>query len=76
MSPELDQWVSQASNALSLSDDVDVEAILNVAKDVAHNVIRPAAPVSTYLMGLAVARGMDPSDAAQLISELATANRE
>lgn len=76
MSPELDQWVSQASSALGLSDDVDVEAILNVAKDVAHNVIRPAAPVSTYLMGLAVARGMDPSDAAQLISELATANRE
>jgi len=51
--------------------DVDVDAILEVAKQAAHGVLRPAAPVSTYLMGLAVARGADVADVAARISRLA-----
>jgi hypothetical protein len=51
--------------------DIDVDAILEVAKHAAHGVLRPAAPVSTYLMGLAVARGADVADVAARISRLA-----
>ncbi len=47
------------------------DLILDVAKDAAHGVQRPAAPVTTYLLGLAVARGADPAQTAAAISRLA-----
>jgi hypothetical protein len=37
---------------------VDVDTMLDVARDVAHNVERKATPVTTYLMGVAVGGGM------------------
>ncbi|MDI1289630.1 MAG: DUF6457 domain-containing protein, partial [bacterium] len=45
--------------------------ILDVARDAAHAVERPAAPVTTYLMGFAVAKGMTADEAAERISTLA-----
>jgi hypothetical protein len=36
----------------------DARKILDVTRDVAHNVDRPSAPVTAYLMGVAVGRGM------------------
>ena len=51
-----DEWVEEARAALSLEDDVDVDAILGIARDVAHEVERRAAPVTTFLMGLAAGR--------------------
>jgi hypothetical protein len=42
-----------------------------VARDAAHGVARPAAPLTTYLLGVAVAGGADPEEAARTISELA-----
>jgi len=56
---------------IDVNVDIDVDAILEVAKQAAHGVLRPAAPVSTYLMGLAVARGADVADVAARISRLA-----
>lgn len=69
---ELDTWVTAACAELGLRpDDVSVKAVLDMARDVAHQVLRPGAPVSAYLMGLAVGRGADPSDVAGRISALA-----
>jgi hypothetical protein len=34
-------------------------------------VLRPGAPVSAYLLGIAVGRGADPADAAARLSRLA-----
>jgi hypothetical protein len=45
--------------------------VLDLARDVAHGVMRPAAPLSTYLLGVAVGRGADPSIAAATITRLA-----
>ncbi|MFI5495511.1 DUF6457 domain-containing protein [Actinoplanes sp. NPDC051859] len=45
--------------------------VLDVARDVAHNVVRPGAPISAYLMGIAVGRGADPADVAARLSALA-----
>ena len=58
-------------DALALDVEVDVDTILDVARDAAHNVERPAAPITTYLLGAAVARGADPAEAAAAVSRLA-----
>ena len=64
----MDEWILKVAAALGLEADVDTEAILDVARDAAHQVMRPAAPVTTYLLGVAVARGADVREAAALIT--------
>ncbi len=60
----LDEWVRAASAEIGLDPDVSATAtILDLARDVAHDVARPAAPVSAYLLGLAVGRAEDPDAA-------------
>jgi hypothetical protein len=69
---ELDTWIAAACVELGLHpDDIKAKSVLDVARDVAHRVIRPGAPVSAYLMGVAVGRGADPSDVAARLSALA-----
>jgi len=69
---ELDTWLAAASSELGLVPaDVQAKAVLDVARDVAHHVLRPGAPVTAYLMGVAVGRGADPADAAARITALA-----
>ncbi|MEV4654501.1 DUF6457 domain-containing protein [Micromonospora sp. NPDC049301] len=68
----MDDWVTAACAELDLSPaQVPVPAVLDLARDVAHQVLRPGAPVSAYLLGLAVGRGADPADAAARLSALA-----
>lgn len=53
----LDEWLVALAAALDLDPaDIPVGALLDVARDVAHNVARPAAPLSTFLVGFAAAR--------------------
>ena len=54
----MDTWVNKLTAALELPAAVDVDTMLDVARDVAHNVERKATPVTTYLMGVAVGGGM------------------
>jgi hypothetical protein len=53
------------------SADINVDVILDAARVAAHIVQRPAAPVTTFLLGLAVAGGMDVNEAAAKIQDLA-----
>jgi hypothetical protein len=53
------------------ADSVNIRVILDLARDVAHGVDRPAAPLTAYLLGLAVAQGHPLEAAAARISELA-----
>ncbi|GAA2089524.1 DUF6457 domain-containing protein [Actinomadura alba] len=54
----LDKWIDSVCQELGLDPaDVDRKLILDLARDVAHGVARPAAPLTTYLLGLAVGRG-------------------
>jgi hypothetical protein len=72
MSGELDDWIARAAEELGLDPaDVPTEAVLGLAKDVAHGVVRPGAPVTAYLMGVAVGRGADPAEVAARLSALA-----
>jgi hypothetical protein len=66
----LDDWTETVREALQL-DRVDTDLVLDLARDVAHEVMRPAAPLSSYLLGLAVGRGADPREAAATITRLA-----
>ncbi|WBB78375.1 DUF6457 domain-containing protein [Micromonospora sp. WMMD882] len=68
----MDEWVAAACADLDLEPaQVPVPAVLDLARDVAHNVLRPGAPVTAYLLGLAVGRGADPAATAARLGELA-----
>ncbi len=67
----MDEWIDAVRRELDLDADVDVTAILDVARVAAHGVARPAAPVTTYLLGIAAAKGVDVADAARRIEVLA-----
>ena len=68
----MQEWIDAVCAELGIAAQVDVTAILDVARDAAQNVERPAAPVSTYLLGIAAAQGIDVQDAARRIGALAT----
>ena len=69
----LDEWVAAVVADLGLQSGLDVSQVLDLARDVAHGVERPAAPVTTYLVGMAVAAGADPADVAERVRALASA---
>lgn len=64
----LDAWVVRLADELGVTDlVVDRDAILGLAGRAAHGVLRPAAPLTTFLVGYAAARAVErgtPSEAA------------
>ncbi len=63
-----DAWVAKACQAVGVDpSDVDIVAIHALTKQVARRGDRPLAPVSSYILGLAVARG---GDVAELIAQI------
>jgi hypothetical protein len=50
----LAEWNSRLSAALGIPP-ADIDAILDMTGVVAHNVVRPAAPLSAFLVGYATA---------------------
>ncbi|WP_052847585.1 NTP transferase domain-containing protein [Streptomyces avicenniae] len=68
----LDEWIAAVKTELGIDPDVDTKALLDTARDAAHSVARPAAPLSTFLIGYAAAlHGMSPAEAACKVSDLA-----
>lgn len=65
------RWIAHVQSELGIETAVDVDAILDVARDVAHHVIRPGAPVTGFLMGIAVAAGQEPKRVSEQICALA-----
>jgi molybdopterin-guanine dinucleotide biosynthesis protein A len=53
----LDEWISAVKDELGIDLDVDTGVLLDLARDAAHGVARPAAPLTTFLVGYAAARG-------------------
>lgn len=56
---ELATWSIELAEALGLdsADIPDIPLILDLARDAAHGVARPAAPLTTFLVGYAVGVG-------------------
>lgn len=71
---DVNNWTTAACRALDLDPaTVDTGMVLDLARDVAHHVLRPAAPVTAYLLGVAVGQGADPAAAAGTLAVLAQA---
>ncbi|MEV5509188.1 NTP transferase domain-containing protein [Streptomyces orinoci] len=70
----LDEWIAAVKAELGIELDVDLAVLLDLARDAAHRVTRPAAPLTTFLIGYAAAqRGGGPeavAEAARRATEL------
>jgi hypothetical protein len=51
----LDEWITAARAELGIDLDVDIHGLLDMTKEVAHGVARPAAPLTAFLVGYAAA---------------------
>ena len=60
----LEDWFTEVSRQLGISDALGWErapvVVLDLARVVAHGVERPAAPLTTFLLGVAMGRADDP----------------
>ena len=52
----LHDWIDELCDVLDVEVDLDEALVLDVAREAAHNVERPAAPITTFLLGYAAAR--------------------
>jgi hypothetical protein len=63
----LHDWIDELCDALDVEVDLDEALLLDVARIAAHNVARPAAPITTFLLGYAAAKiGADPDEMERL----------
>jgi len=73
----LEEWTAAVSAGLGLGPGplgtADSKAVLDLARDVAHAVDRPAAPLTAFLLGVAVGRGLALPDASGRVRALAEA---
>ncbi|MET9695403.1 NTP transferase domain-containing protein [Streptomyces sp. NPDC006529] len=73
----LDEWITAVKNELGIDVTVDTKTLLDLARDAAHGVARPAAPLTTFLVGYAAAHaeatGADPAEAVAEASRKAAA---
>ncbi|WP_406014116.1 molybdenum cofactor guanylyltransferase [Streptomyces sp. NBC_00984] len=71
----LDEWITAVKNELGIELDVDTDVLLDLARDAAHGVARPAAPLTTFLVGYAAAKasseGGGDGDGATAVAEAA-----
>ncbi|MFI6347629.1 NTP transferase domain-containing protein [Streptomyces sp. NPDC050560] len=51
----LDEWITAVKDELGIELDVDTTVLLDLARDAAHEVARPAAPLTAFLVGYAAA---------------------
>lgn len=66
----MEEYLATLATALGLPPgEVDITALLDLARDAAHGIARPSAPLTTFLVGLAAGRaGGAPADVAAAIA--------
>lgn len=71
---DLTTWLAAVAEELGLADqELDEESVrilLDLARDAAHEVERVAAPLTTFLAGVAVGRGAALAPTATAITDL------
>jgi hypothetical protein len=68
----LDDWTDLVCAELGLDpEDATQKTVLNLARVTAHTVDRPAAPLTSYLLGVAVGRGQPLAETAAKLQEMA-----
>ena len=76
----LEDWVNDLARTLNVDPSLaDIPLLLDVAREAAHNVTRTAAPIATFLVGLAASQhGSTPeavSEAAKKVQQRAAAHK-
>ncbi len=72
MTNPLEGWISELAAALGVDPEaVDRDLLLDVARDTAHAVARPAAPLTTFLVGLAAGQRGGDADAMRAAAQVA-----
>ena len=70
----LDRWAAAASAELGIEPPGDyIKTVLNLARVAAHRVDRPAAPLTAFLLGIAVGQGQPLPESARQLQHLAQA---
>jgi hypothetical protein len=70
----MQRWMDSACAELGIDPGaVDERVILDLTRDVAHNVDRPAAPLTAFLLGVAAGRGEPLAATAARLQALALA---
>ncbi|MET0448276.1 MAG: DUF6457 domain-containing protein [Aeromicrobium sp.] len=65
----LTSWAAEIAAELGIEQALDVDTVLKLAADAAHGVMRPAAPLTTFLVGLAIGHaGGDPARVAEILA--------
>ncbi|WP_374946455.1 DUF6457 domain-containing protein [Agreia sp.] len=78
MMEALERWSDSLAVELGIADvDLDIDALLALAGVAAHAVLRPAAPLTTYLVGYAAGRasaldGLSAEQATARASDIAS----
>jgi hypothetical protein len=66
----LHDWIDELCDVLDLDTEVDESLVLDLARIAAHNVARPAAPITTYILGYAAgAAGADADEVEELAAK-------
>ncbi len=68
----LHDWIDELCDVLDIEVEIDDALILDLARDAAHNVARPSAPISTFLLGYAAARSNGDPVEVERLAGLAT----
>ena len=64
----LHDWIDELSDALDVEVDLDEGLILDLARTAAHNVQKTAAPITTYLLGVAAGAGNADPEAVERLA--------
>jgi Domain of unknown function (DUF6457) len=72
---DVEAWLGEVAAGLGVpADEVLPESVreelLALTGDIAHNVVRLAVPLTSYLIGVAVGRGASPQEALRIVAEL------
>lgn len=72
---EVETWLGEVAGALDVTlEDVlpaaTQDELLTLTGEVAHNVVRVAVPLTSYLIGVAVGRGASPQEAMRVVGGL------
>ncbi|MCP3819327.1 molybdenum cofactor guanylyltransferase [Streptomyces sp. A3M-1-3] len=67
----LDEWITAVKDELGIELDVDTAVLLDLARDAAHGVARPAAPLTTFLVGYAAAKAEKAGGGPEAVAEAA-----
>jgi hypothetical protein len=72
---DVEMWLSEVAGVLDVTledvlPEVTQSGLLDLTGDIAHNVVRLAVPLSSYLIGVAVGRGASPDEAIAAVAGL------